>query len=164
LFTIIGMVFGFIGMGNSRQLRTPHGIIGFLTSLVAIILVVSHYIRNRRLSQVSTHTIDDEPVPKARSRPWVVHTTNIILPSLLLAFGYIGFVTGFSDLRTFSMCMVEAAINLPLAILLGSVAMALIVAAVTMMIVRYWIERMGERSEMTGMGEVEIGVMMEKSY
>lgn len=53
---------------------------------------------------------------------------------------FVTFILGFSDLRIFTLCLVEAEISLPVAILLGSVVTILTIAATTTLSLRLWLE------------------------
>lgn len=59
-----------------------------------------------------------------------------------MIFAFITFILGFVDLRSFTMCFVEAEVSLPVAILLGSTATALTIAAITVASLRMWATRL----------------------
>jgi hypothetical protein len=61
-----------------------------------------------------------------------------LMTAVVMVFGFVTFILGFVDLRSFTMCFVEAEVSLPIAILLGSFATILTISAVTVLSMKFW--------------------------
>ncbi|KAJ9201671.1 hypothetical protein DTO021D3_7046 [Paecilomyces variotii] len=101
--SISGTILGIIGMGSSRHLRTAHGIIGLITLILTILsFAFSHAI---------TMIFENNNKAKAKST-----TISAVMTYTLLGISLLAMISGFSDLRSFSFCILQ---NIPLPILVG---------------------------------------------
>ncbi|KAJ9388768.1 hypothetical protein DTO063F5_2416 [Paecilomyces variotii] len=127
--SISGTILGIIGMGSSRHLRTAHGIIGLITLILTILsFAFSHAI-----------TMISENNNKAKAKSTTISTVTTYT---LLGISFLAMISGFSDLRSFSFCILQ---NIPLPILVG-IGVGIVGgvnAFGTLLGVKWWLERRG---------------------
>ncbi|KAJ9256037.1 hypothetical protein DTO195F2_6085 [Paecilomyces variotii] len=127
--SISGTILGIIGMGSSRHLRTAHGIIGLITLILTILsFAFSHAI---------TMTFKNNNRAKAK-----MTTISTVMTYTLLGISFLAMISGFSDLRSFSFCILQ---NIPLPILVG-IGVGIVGgvnAFGTLLGVKWWLERRG---------------------
>ncbi|KAJ9306165.1 hypothetical protein DTO217A2_4281 [Paecilomyces variotii] len=125
--SISGTILGIIGMGSSRHLRTAHGIIGLITLILTILsFAFSHAI-----------TMISENNNKAKAKSTTIST---VMTYTLLGISFLAMISGFSDLRSFSFCILQ---NIPLPILVG-IGVGIVGgvnAFGTLLGVKWWLER-----------------------
>ena len=138
---VLGTIFGFIGMGNSQQLRTSHGVIGFITIVMALISGVVYFIR-----MGSSLPFDSKPLfplrKLFRNPPRLtIPLVNVVLFAVVIQGALLSFITGWADLRTFTLCFAQALLMLPTSMFLSLGALTTMIGAVAVVVLRFWIER-----------------------
>ncbi|KAJ9195633.1 hypothetical protein DTO164E3_6709 [Paecilomyces variotii] len=126
--SISGTILGIIGMGSSRHLRTPHGIIGLIT----LILTILSFAFSHAITMISENNNNKAKVKST--------TISTVTTYTLLGISFLAMISGFSDLRSFSFCILQ---NIPLPILVG-IGVGIVGgvnAFGTLLGVKWWLER-----------------------
>ncbi|GAD94060.1 predicted protein [Paecilomyces variotii No. 5] len=128
--SISGTILGIVGMGSSHHFRTTHGTIGLITLILTFLSFA--------LSRAAPATaVSSESNNKAKAK---LTTISTITTHTLLATSFLAMMTGFSDLRSFSFCILQ---NIPLPVLVG-IGVGIVGgvnAFGTLLIVKWWLER-----------------------
>lgn len=166
--SVIGMIFGIVGMGKAAHFTTGHGIFGLLTFLLIIPTIVTSIQRLNTSIPIPPPSafLGFKQIPSLFKGPQKVHFISAILLQMLLQFGTIAWATGFSELRSISLCIVDAILTAPAVV--GGVTAVLFLQIGSMSIVglRGWLEQRiakKEKEASEGIGAVEFRTDLKKS-
>ena len=91
--TILLVIFGSLAMGSAGHFRTPHGILGLFTIILALAAAVLH------------HMVMKPGSAGLYSKTSQVPITRRVANQVLLGLAMIASLTGFVDLSTISLCL-----------------------------------------------------------
>jgi hypothetical protein len=155
--SITGIILGLAGMGSAAHFSTGHGILGLITFILIIPTVTVSFLRLRSTAPL--------PPPmvyagikgaiagfKGESKIYVI---SALFHNLLLQFGMISWIQGFSILRSISLCIVDAILTAPTVVGLVSFLLFLQVGATSLVGLRIWFEqRIAKKEKLMAEGGV----------
>lgn len=101
--------------------------------LITLASVISYFYRLRDPRPFSTSLL--KPPLKMDIR--LLHA---VLLSMVVQFSIASFITGFADLRSFSLCFAQALLSLPVTVFVSAGAMMVMTAALALVGARLWME------------------------
>ncbi|KAJ4288941.1 hypothetical protein N0V90_011282 [Kalmusia sp. IMI 367209] len=156
----IGIILGIVGKGSAAHFHTAHGIFGLVAFIFLFPSVIVGFIRLRTTVPI--------PPPSAflfrnqiaaMKGPHKIHIIANILIQQTLAFGMISWIQGFSDLRSISLCVVDAVLTAPTVVGVLNLILFMQIGATSLLIARFILER---RIAKNGAGEHGDVVYFEK--
>ena len=111
-----------------------------LTTICVAISAVIFIIRLRDPRPLSTEAIHPQGVFRMRKTGQTLPYLNAIAALVVILLAITSFVSGFDDLRRFSLCYGQALISIPYIVLASALAGGLMLTAVDILAVRAWME------------------------
>jgi hypothetical protein len=126
--SLIGFILGVLILGDAKQFTSPHGILG----LIAFLL---------------TFAAGLFELPLASSIP-KLNLMRVVNIGFLLVLAQLSFITGFADLSKVSLCITNAVIPGVAFLVIGGAAMLSLVSGLTVVAMRFLIQRwVGKKRE-----------------
>ncbi|KAF2196049.1 hypothetical protein GQ43DRAFT_436338 [Delitschia confertaspora ATCC 74209] len=146
LFTpaaLSGIILGIVGMWNSKHFTTPHGIFGVLTLMFTPPTV---YLSLKRLSSsmvIEGSCFEILPFLRLLRRPFSLPLPVYVAftHQLVLGFSGLAWGSGFAQLRTMSLCAIDAVFTTSISVTLVTVAVSVQLCAMAAVAVRIFLER-----------------------
>ncbi|KAH7128592.1 hypothetical protein B0J11DRAFT_578782 [Dendryphion nanum] len=139
---LLGTVFGIVAMGNAAHFRSGHSIFGLIAFLFLVPTTIFTILRLRCTEAVPSAVFSGvKGIPtmyKSPARPILISAT---LVQITLQFGTIAWTTGFSELRSISLCVVDAILTAPTIVGALTLLLFLQIAANALVGLRGWIEQ-----------------------
>ncbi|KAH6844638.1 hypothetical protein B0I37DRAFT_377939 [Chaetomium sp. MPI-CAGE-AT-0009] len=129
----IGLGHGIYGMGDSRQFRTQHGIMGLVTVALALIATVIYFLRRRLVRNLPNRP---ESAPRIK---WLSRADTVICQVILLLSSIV-LTNGLDDFSSMSLCATNV-VSLSLSVSLGTMVSFIWNAAMAAGIIEWWLKR-----------------------
>ncbi|KAF1926890.1 uncharacterized protein M421DRAFT_394471 [Didymella exigua CBS 183.55] len=150
---VIGIIFGMIGMGNSRHFRDGHGVFG-LIALILVLPTVGFTVVRLRSEAIyplpANFSGIKAPFALFKSADQRIYLVSGILVQLVFTLGQITFINGFSTLRSISLCIVDAVLTSSFVAGLMGVLLMVQITAGGMVGIRTWLEQHIAKREKAG--------------
>ncbi|KAF2472801.1 uncharacterized protein BDR25DRAFT_366007 [Lindgomyces ingoldianus] len=144
--SVSGLIFGIVGMGKAMHFQTAHGIFGLLTFLLIPPTAILSIRRLNTTIPLPSSSFAFKSLLMTLKSPARIHVIPTILVQFLLQFSTLAWILGFSELRSISLCVVDAILTAPVVV---GAAMALLfaqVGAMSLVGLRVWFEQRIARS------------------
>ncbi|KAF2676878.1 hypothetical protein K458DRAFT_436943 [Lentithecium fluviatile CBS 122367] len=137
-----GIILGFVGMGNSKHMRTTHGVIGLIVLIITIpTIVVSLFRLRTTVPQPGPPAfINIKGVPALLKGPQKIHLYSGILVQNALGLGMFAWIQGWNDLRSISLCVVDAVLTANAVVGLTNLLLLLQISATAIFGLRHYLE------------------------
>lgn len=158
---LVGIILGIVGMGKSRHFHTAHGIFGLLAFLFFIPTVITSFMRLRTAAPIPPPSAfaGIKQLPKLLKGPHKIHLISAFFVQQTLAFGMISWIQGFSDLRSISLCVVDAILTAPAVVGLVNFVLFLQVSSMALLGLRaYFEQRIVKKEQELEKGDVTVVV------
>ncbi|KAF2187913.1 hypothetical protein K469DRAFT_748752 [Zopfia rhizophila CBS 207.26] len=147
--SVAGIIFGIIGMGKAQHFQTGHGIFGLITLIVIPPTIVTSVQRlNTTVPLPATAFIlKFKKLKHHLKQPEKVHIISAIVINILVQLSLLCWTLGFNDLRSISLCLVDAILTAPVVIGAVMAILFLQVGSVSIVGLRHWFEMRVARNE-----------------
>ncbi|KAF2732936.1 hypothetical protein EJ04DRAFT_578009 [Polyplosphaeria fusca] len=144
-FLLLGVISGVLGIGKAQHFRSPHGILGLITTIIALPAIITSIQRLR----------SSQPQPtQARLTQLLIqsprnHTISATLTNLLVPLSTTTSILGLSLLRSISLCTTDALLPAPLLAVVLLLITCTQIGATSLVALRLWIEHRIARNKAT---------------
>jgi hypothetical protein len=152
----VGSVLGIVGMGNSKQFRNAHGIIGLLTFIFTIAATIIFFRRYQDPRPIGSEVFLPFKLLIKNRPKLTLPLANGIALAVLTQFSTLAFITGVDDLSTVSLCAIDGISTLAISVGFGTGIMFTFTSVMAVIMLRFWLEQRMIMRRVNGMGEIYI--------
>lgn len=136
-----GTVLGLVAEGDSKHFRSRHGVIGLITLVLTVIGAIVYLLRARNPRPIDSQIfLPIKYLIKSPPKPSLPLAHGIMIATVAQASNF-AFLSGWEDLGNVSFCASEALATTTIAIGIGTFCMFLIISAMAVVSLRFWLEQ-----------------------
>ncbi|ORX88624.1 hypothetical protein BCR34DRAFT_609341 [Clohesyomyces aquaticus] len=136
-----GLITGVIGMGSAQHFRTVHGILGLVTVIVVPLAIITGMLRLNTAVPLPSSAFLFGSITRTLGSPAKIHLIATFFIALLTYLSSVAWVLGFTELRSISLCILDAVLTAPLVVGFVSIVVFVQITAIGFVSIRMWLEQ-----------------------